>query len=250
MDSRSSILRTEARAEIPNSGDLLHSQRSRRSHDDKSEITPAPAAVLVIDDDEGTRETFEWALKPLGFLVRTASCAGEGITIAKSAAFDLVLVDLKLPDMLGTDLIRTLRETGRAGARFVLLSGFLTTQATVDAMKSGAVDVREKPISIEDLRSVVSSALREPLRSPTADFVSSGNGHHSPAHSLEITEPQSAVEAWVKYALKACYSERDIKTLREWCSSAAVSYTKLRECCDLVGYRRPTRAGLFASLEP
>ena len=50
-----------------------------------------------------------------------------------------------------------------------------------------------------------------------------------------MSDPGSAAERWVMYALKACYSNRDIKTLEYWATCAAVSYTALRECCDLVG---------------
>jgi FixJ family two-component response regulator len=216
-------------------------------------------SVLVVDDDLGTRETFEWTLRPLGVQVRTARSAGEGLQVAESHSFDLLLVDLQLPDMPGTDMIRILRHTRAAVAPFVLISAFLTTPFTVEAMRLGAVDVLEKPISVDDLPGLVSTAVRQTVRSGPLGAKVAAQQMRLPAHSnrADITEPGSAAERWVKHALKACHSTRDLKTLEQWSICAGVSYTALRECCELAGMRpgdardlvRVLRAVIRAPLE-
>ena len=114
--------------------------------------------VLLIDDDPGTRETVRLALRPMGFRVETAASAAEGMAIARLGPFDVMLVDLRLPDMVGIELVRVLRKDV-GDLRFVLLSGFLTTAVTVEAMKPGAVDVVEKPVHMDDLVALVCSIV-------------------------------------------------------------------------------------------
>src|SRR5689334_12915736 len=93
-------------------------------------------SVLVIDDDVGTQETFGWALKAEGIRVRTSGSGSAGIEAAKTDRFDLLLVDLELPDMRGIDVVQALRSESVA-APFLLISAFLTTEATVAAMRLG-----------------------------------------------------------------------------------------------------------------
>ena len=114
----------------------------------------------------GTRETFGVALSRSGFQVDTAGCGAEAVTMAASRPFDLLLVDLQLPDT-GTDVIRSVR--GASAAPFILISGFLSTEITVDAMKLGAIDVVEKPISVDELpaRAVISARFTQIATHPT-----------------------------------------------------------------------------------
>ena len=123
--------------------------------------TGTSRCVLIIDDDPGTCETIASTLRAHGVLVETADCGAAGLAMARSSRFDLLVLDLKLPDMLGTDFVRTLQ---RGGGRipFVLVSGFLSTAMTVEAMKLGAVDVVEKPFEVDDLLRLLHSSGRSP----------------------------------------------------------------------------------------
>src|SRR5690348_8710366 len=92
------------------------------------------ASVLVVDDDPGTRETFDWALRSCGVRVRTSASGADAIELAQTHTFDLLLLDLELRDMRGTDVIRVVR-TPTVCVPFVLISAFLTTEVTVEAMR-------------------------------------------------------------------------------------------------------------------
>ena len=70
--------------------------------------------VLVVDDDFGTRETFDWALRSSGIRIRTSASGREAIEASKTDSFDLLLVDLELGDMRGTDVIRAVRTEAAA----------------------------------------------------------------------------------------------------------------------------------------
>src|SRR5438874_2186945 len=99
-----------------------------RSAVDSSDGSPdiTGVTVLIIDDDEGTRQTFKRLLRSEGVGAITSSTGKDGIEFAADFRFDLILIDLRLPDMSGTDLIAALR--GVSAARLVLMSGFLTTR--------------------------------------------------------------------------------------------------------------------------
>ena len=189
-------------------------------------------SVLIIDDDPGTCETIGSALKAYGVQVETADCGAAGLAIALSSEFDLLVLDLKLPDMLGTDFVRTLN---RGGGRipFVLVSGFLSTAVTVEAMKLGAVDVVEKPFEVDDLLRLLHSSGRYTPQPSAPAGLSGGQSDAMPP----LRRPGSAAERWAMHVLKACESEGDLKTLEDWAGFVGLSYTSLRESCRLVDVR-------------
>ena len=115
-------------------------------------------AILVIDDDLGTRETFTWVLTAYGFRVTTVSSGARAVAVARSGHFDLMLIDLQLPDISGIEVIRELQSEG-SDVRFVLVSAFLTSRVADEAMRLGASSVLEKPLTIEHLMEHVRAAL-------------------------------------------------------------------------------------------
>jgi ActR/RegA family two-component response regulator len=194
-------------------------------------------AVLVVDDDRGTRETFDWTLTLGGFSVETTGSGLQGILMARSNRYDLLLVDWRLPDISGIDVIRSLSDI--EDLHVILMSGFLTVPIAVEAMKLGAVDVLEKPLTMEGLLEIASGLVCAPPMPRHAAVVFSSRS--APASDeLEwhgMTRPGSVAERWAMLVLRGCESERDLKTLRLWATCAGVSYTSLRESCGLVGIR-------------
>lgn len=180
---------------------------------------------MIVDDDPGLRDSCYWALRSAGFRVSTAATGGEALAQAKQAQVDFMLVDLRLPDMLGTDLIRGLPAGVRAP--FALISGFLSVATTVEAMKLGAVDVVEKPVDVEDVLALVEAVMDDAPPAPV-------RGLSDRAAVSTLPRPGSVAERWATYVLAACGAEGDIRTLRDWAMCAGVSYTGLRECCGLV----------------
>jgi DNA-binding NtrC family response regulator len=126
-------------------------------------------AVLVVDDDPGPRETFECALRSCGVHVATVGSGADAIALARVEPFDLILIDLELQDMRGVDVIRALSTPGTR-VPFVLFSGFLTTDITVEAMRLGALDVLERPVSVDDLPRLLRTGkmVRQSWQRPTA----------------------------------------------------------------------------------
>ncbi len=222
--------------------DELRSESSWLYRDDEAVEIPANGhsvkrveniRVLIIDDDLGTRETFDWALRADGIRVSTTACGAGAISLASSEQFDLLLLDLELPDMRGTDVVQALRARSRA-APFVLISAFLTTDATVAAMRLGAYDVLDKPVSVDDLPRLVRTAVHASDQG-CAPAVTGSLCLETLRQSTDVGLGGSAADRWVFNVIKGCLATHDPKTLKLWADEAAVSYTTLRESCALVG---------------
>jgi len=202
---------------------------------------PNQAAILIIDDDPGLSETARWALRPERIDVQTVSSGVEGLATAHSRVFDLVLVDLRLPDMPGTEVLRVLRDELK-DVPLILISGFLTTPVIVEAMKLGATDVLEKPIAVDALVEIARSAIRRQGKFATAIvFRDRATPKTESSLGLRITgvpmRPRSAAERWALHVLRALQSEGDLKTLQDWATFVGVSYSSLCESCRLTRIR-------------
>ena len=94
--------------------------------------------VLLIEDDSATAQSIELMLKSEGFNVYTTDLGEEGVDLGKIYDYDLILLDLNLPDMSGMDVLRTLRN-GKINTPIMILSG----SAEIDAFftEIGGIDV-------------------------------------------------------------------------------------------------------------
>jgi PAS domain S-box-containing protein len=116
-----------------------------------------PARVLIVDDNPDLVATLEGVLTPHGCEVRTASRGDEALAIARAHGFELALVDVKLPDTTGTELIQPLREIG--GGEIVLITGNATVDVALAALRQGAFAFVLKSFRPEELISTVKQAV-------------------------------------------------------------------------------------------
>jgi DNA-binding NtrC family response regulator len=116
-------------------------------------------AVLVVDNNTVTRDSCARILEPDGYRVTTVPDADAALAAIASSAPDLILLDLYLPDTDGLALIPKIR-TLAPGTAIVLITGYPTIDAAVEAMRRGAADFLPKPFTAGQLRNVVGSALR------------------------------------------------------------------------------------------
>ena len=110
--------------------------------------------VLVIDDVEGVRRSIQVGLASAGYEVVTAGTYAEGLGLATTGVFDVILCDLKLPDKSGVDIIRSLKETGVV-TPIVAISGFIDGAVVREAENSGAIAYLPKPFKKADLVSLL-----------------------------------------------------------------------------------------------
>jgi two-component system response regulator AtoC len=114
--------------------------------------------ILIIEDDETMRVTVGNFLARLGFDVQTAETGEGGLALAARQGVDLALVDLRLPDMSGLDVITRLADTGEDMV-MVMMTAYPEVRTAVAALKSGAYDYINKPFDLEDLRGLIDRAF-------------------------------------------------------------------------------------------
>jgi DNA-binding response OmpR family regulator len=189
--------------------------------------------ILIVDDDPGTCETFGIALRADGYGLATACSGREALEIARTRSLDLAFVDQRLPDMLGTDVVRALN---RAGVPFVLMSAFLTTEITVEAMRLGAVNVLEKPAWIEVLRGTVSAFFQRQAFEGAARRRARPSVNRATSMSVR---PASLPERWALHVIKGCESDEDLTSLQCWAAAVGTGRTTIAETCRLLGIHPP-----------
>jgi DNA-binding NtrC family response regulator len=114
--------------------------------------------LLIIEDDETLRVTLGAFLRRQGFAVDEAATGERGLALARERRHDLVLLDLRLPDMQGLEVIASLREIEEA-ALVVTMTAYPEVRTAVAALKAGAYDYINKPFDLEDLASLIGRAL-------------------------------------------------------------------------------------------
>ncbi len=114
--------------------------------------------ILIVDNDAFIRDELRRALTRLGgFSVEAAEGNADALEWIQRDIFDLVLTDVKTPDMEGLELLRTLKRT-RPDIMVILMSGFASVETAVEAMRSGADDYITKPFDLGRLLMHISKA--------------------------------------------------------------------------------------------
>ena len=118
-------------------------------------------SLLIVDDDGLIRSFMTTVLAEDGYAVEEAASGSEGLAKLKGGAFDLVITDLRMPDMSGLDLMAKAKEMG-TDCRWIVITAYGSIKNAVEAMKIGASDYLTKPFrDPEELRHVVGRVMRE-----------------------------------------------------------------------------------------
>ncbi len=115
--------------------------------------------VLLIEDDSATAASIELMLKSEGFNVYTTDLGEEGVDLGKIYDYDLILLDLNLPDMSGLDVLRQLR-VARINTPVMILSGTAEIDTKVKSFGGGADDYMTKPFHKDELVARIHAVVR------------------------------------------------------------------------------------------
>jgi DNA-binding NtrC family response regulator len=118
------------------------------------------ARILVIDDEESIRRTIALTLKHAGYMVDTAENGKEAIEKSMANFYNLALIDIRLPDMEGTTLLSSLRETTPRMVK-IILTGFPSMQNAVKAINRGVDAYLIKPVDTEELVRLIKECLEK-----------------------------------------------------------------------------------------
>lgn len=116
--------------------------------------------ILIIDDDPEIRDTIQSALKLEGYAVDTAENGKEAVEKSEKTSYDLALIDIRLPDCEGTQLLTQLKN-GPQRMRKILLTGYPTLPNAIDAVNKNADGYLVKPVEVERIISTVKNQLRK-----------------------------------------------------------------------------------------
>ncbi|MGE5850396.1 MAG: sigma-54-dependent transcriptional regulator [Candidatus Methylomirabilota bacterium] len=121
-------------------------------------MTPAPSTVLVVDDEHLIRWSLEQQLRREGYSVLLAETGAEALQRVQADAPDLVLLDVRLPDADGLEILERLR-VANPEAPVIMITAHGGVDSAVRAMKLGAHDYLIKPINVEELKVALKKAL-------------------------------------------------------------------------------------------
>jgi two-component system, OmpR family, response regulator len=129
--------------------------------------------VLVVDDTKNIRILLTTCLKLNGYEVSTAGSGQEALDILNEATFDLVFLDIKLPEVSGTEVLRRLRSMGIA-IPVVIMTAFATVKNAVECTKLGAVAYLQKPFTADKVKVLLEDLGQTSENEDIEDYLSTG----------------------------------------------------------------------------
>jgi CheY-like chemotaxis protein len=128
----------------------------------EQDFEPGVQNILVVDDDVNLAGTFKLILQSVGFHVDTASTGLQALYKVNRTEFDLVILDMNLPDMLGDEVAEKIKEI-REETNIIMITGYSSFKDGLEKEKGG-LDIKEvlmKPIPPEDLVNITKKALKK-----------------------------------------------------------------------------------------
>jgi DNA-binding response OmpR family regulator len=120
----------------------------------------AMASILIVDDEQATRHTLAGLLRRTGYRAEEAASGREALEHITRQRFDLVILDLKMPEMDGTEVLRAARPLA-SDTVFIILTAYGTLDSAMVAIRHGAFDYLLKPSSVQEIIRVVEAGLAQ-----------------------------------------------------------------------------------------
>lgn len=114
--------------------------------------------ILVVDDEVGIREVCERTLSRRGYAIKTAPGSDEALALMEQETFDIVLTDLRMPGIDGTELLRRIKRLYPV-TEVIIISAENTLQAAIESLKIGAFDYILKPFNLGELEHCINRAM-------------------------------------------------------------------------------------------
>jgi DNA-binding NtrC family response regulator len=115
--------------------------------------------ILIVDDDDTIRSTMKAILEDEGYEVDLAASGKEGVQKAKETSYNIALLDIRLPDMEGVELLK-LMKPAVPRTRKIMVTGYPSTQNAIEALNKNADAYLIKPVDIEKLLTTIKEQLK------------------------------------------------------------------------------------------
>ena len=116
--------------------------------------------ILVVDDDESIRKVLTTILEEEGYSVEAVESGREAIKKSNEKFYNLALIDIRLPDMMGTHLLAAIKETTPRMVK-IIITGYPSMQNAIEAVNNGADAYILKPFNVDKTLSVIREHLKE-----------------------------------------------------------------------------------------
>ena len=116
--------------------------------------------ILIVDDEQSYRQLLTLVFESDGHTVRSATNGREALDVIQSEPADVIISDVKMPDMDGIEMLRAVRET-QPDLGVVLMTAFASVETAREAFKLGADDFIQKPFDVEELKLIVKKTLEK-----------------------------------------------------------------------------------------
>ena len=116
--------------------------------------------ILIVDDDHNTRKTMGKILKAKGFDVEEAGTGAEAIAACKAKFFNIALIDLRLPDVSGFEVLKSVCGINEDTIA-IMITGFASLDSSIEAMNKGAFSYITKPVNIDQALIIIEKALEK-----------------------------------------------------------------------------------------
>jgi DNA-binding response OmpR family regulator len=132
-----------------------------------------PPHILVMEDEASVAQGLQMVLTEEGYDVDVAMTGGSALDTFNKKGFDLLVADLRLPDIDGMEVVRRVKEK-KPQTEVIVITGYSSVDSAVEAMKLGAFEYLPKPFTDDEFKHVVEGALTEkktvPVEKPELDF--------------------------------------------------------------------------------
>jgi DNA-binding response OmpR family regulator len=170
--------------------------------------------ILVVDDEPNVRLSYRAVLEAERYVVEEASSAATGLEKLVAGHFDLAILDLRMPEMDGLELLAKMRERGLSTPT-VMITAYGDLPHAVRAMKLGAIDFLQKPLTPVQLRQIVDDVVTR--------------------HEAEPTEPETKDYAYHLRSAKRAINERDFEAAKRSLKNALHLDDRSAEGFNLAG---------------
>lgn len=116
--------------------------------------------ILVVDDEESMRQLLEIALGKEGYRITLAESGKKATGLFDQSSYDLVISDIKMPDMSGVEVLRHIKESDPT-IPVIMMTAYASAETAVEALRLGAYDYLTKPFKIEELKNNIRNALEK-----------------------------------------------------------------------------------------
>lgn len=116
--------------------------------------------ILVIDDEEMIRDFIQRALTRQGYAVKTVGQSREALEIIAKEVFDIIIIDLRMPEVNGMELSRKIKES-TPQTSVIIITGLASYETEEAAKKLGIENYLAKPFGLDELRSIVKKCLEK-----------------------------------------------------------------------------------------